>query len=474
VLEGDDPKALFREAGRECSALMSSDVAEGLRQWLDEPSFAREQRDPLVLDQDQRRLAVERTPSGYRRLRGPAGSGKTCVVAARAAELAREGKKVLVVTFNITLPNYIRDLAVRWPQPGALADALGTVDYLNFHAWCKRVARQAGLDDEYRSLWSETRDESGTENGAEVDDVLATGLAQLVESALKAGAPDEISYDAILVDEGQDFRPEWWAALRGALRPAGEMLLAADASQDLYETTRRWTDEAMLNAGFTGRWAQLGISYRLPGPAVVVARRFAEEFLPPHVRLLPEPSPQGELAVDHCRLRWVAAPVSQLARAMRREIDELSVTSRQTRTGAVHPADIVVLVDEGALGREVAAALRADGIAVLDTFAEDSRRARAQKLWFFKGDGRVKATTIHSFKGWESRALVVGIHRGASDSARTIIYTALTRLRNDPFGSYLTVVSAAEDLTPFGQTWPDFHRFEVEEAPRPGVQSSRR
>ena len=133
------------------------------------------------------------------------------------------------------------------------------------------------------------------------------------------------------------------------------------------------------------------------------------------------------------------------------------VASRAAEEGAgLHPIDVVLITDGILLGRAVTQALRSDGLRVTDTYARDSRRARAQKLWFFKGDARVKATTIHSFKGWESRALVVGISRCGSANARALVYTALTRLRNDPRGSYLTVVSAADELTAFGRTWPDF------------------
>lgn len=60
-------------------------------------------------------------------------------------------------------------------------------------------------------------------------------------------------YDAILVDEGQDYRPIWWQALRNAVRPGGEMILVADKTQNIYATAATWTEDAMANAGF--RWS---------------------------------------------------------------------------------------------------------------------------------------------------------------------------------------------------------------------------
>ena len=80
------------------------------RRQITEPDFSSTQRTPLPLDTNQRSLAETRTDTGYRRIKGPAGSGKSLVLAARAARLANEGKSVLVATFNITLWHYLRDL----------------------------------------------------------------------------------------------------------------------------------------------------------------------------------------------------------------------------------------------------------------------------------------------------------------------------------------------------------------------------
>lgn len=77
---------------------------------------------------------------------------------------------------------------------------------------------------------------------------------------------------------------------------------------------------------------------------------------------------------------------------------------------------------------------------------------------FFKGDSRVKATTIHSFNGWEGRHLVVAAGAAEGGRALSAVYTGLTRLKSHPNGSRLTVVSAAPELDSFGKTWPVFER----------------
>lgn len=131
---------VFPEWKRSSSNYMTADMAEDLRGWLREPAFSQEGRyRPIGLSPPQRNLVTTRTPSGYRRLRGAAGSGKSVVVACRAAELARQDSSVLVVCYNITLLNYLRDLAVR--HVVSSRGVRQRVDFLNFHQWCKRICR---------------------------------------------------------------------------------------------------------------------------------------------------------------------------------------------------------------------------------------------------------------------------------------------------------------------------------------------
>lgn len=289
-------RAVFPEVARRSSSYMSCDQADDLRNWLVEPDVSATQRQALELDDNQKSFVMSRTESGYRRIRGPAGSGKSIVLAARAAQLLREGKEVLVVSFNITLLHYLMDVAVRWGT-GSGSTRNG-VTWLNFHAWCKRVCAETDNDSEYAALWIG----SGDDRTAKKESVLSAELPQLVSRCIDNDCDGIVpKFDAILVDEGQDFHPSWWNVLRKVCQPGGEMLLVADATQDVYGTARSWTDEAMTGAGFRGGWAELKISYRLPPTALKVAREFAITFLPDDTLNLPE-GPQGELDIFPCSL----------------------------------------------------------------------------------------------------------------------------------------------------------------------------
>jgi hypothetical protein len=252
ALRARDLSTLFPESSRSMSRIMKPEFAEELRRWLREPTHASEQRKPLMLDSQQRQMAETRTETGFRRIRGPAGSGKSSVLAARAALLAQERKRVLVVSYNHTLRTYLRTLTDR---AGGRASE---VTWLGFHEWCRRTMQESGRSGAYDALAARLASNEKS--------VLDEELPQQTLDALRSGPLREsvTRYDAILVDEGQDFRPSWWEALKAVRSPGGEMLLVADRAQDIYKTGGAWTEDVMRGAGFRGDWVELRTSYRMP------------------------------------------------------------------------------------------------------------------------------------------------------------------------------------------------------------------
>ena len=434
--------SVFPESNRKSSKFMSHDLANDLRNWLIEPDFSETQRQPLELDRTQLSFVKSRTKSGYRRIKGAAGTGKSLILAARAAELLGEGKEVLVITFNITLLHYLMDISVRWP-PSA-GKTRKDITWLNFHFWCKRVCQENDFEEEYKNLW-------GEEN--EVNRVLSVDLPNLVSSILNNSTNSILSYDAVLVDEGQDFLPGWWNVLRKVCKKDGEMLLVADATQDIYGTANSWTDEAMTGAGFPGgKWAELKISYRLPLLALEYSRKFAERFLPEETVDLPV-SEQRELNLFPCTLKWVHTKMKSAAQICREELFSLD---SDAEPDLISIPDITFLSDTNKVGIDVISEVGSMGVKACHTFSEDSRESRRKKMGFYMGDSRIKATTLHSFKGWESRAIVIFIGQSVDKKTLALIYTGLTRLKRHTKGSYLTIVSCADDLVSYGKTWPKY------------------
>ncbi|MDA3821621.1 MAG: hypothetical protein PF450_03265, partial [Bacteroidales bacterium] len=440
------------------SRFMNENIYKELKNWLVEPSMPRDQRTLLGIEVDakQKALIEGKNPVALRRIRGSAGSGKSVVLVARANELIMQGKVVLIVTYNITLINYLRDLAVRWK--GADRALIDQVTWLNFHNLCARTCMLYGLSDVYKSLWrSEERSE----------EALGDGLANLVN---QIDICDEDMFDAILVDEGQDFRLSWWDVLRNKfLRTGGEMLLVADSTQDIYGTASAWTDEAMTGAGFSGPWNELSISYRLPFKLLKYVQDFAKRFLPVNTRIIPEPRQEDIFDDTSVELSWVQTRkpnkshhVNPLSfEATLNKVLELVSLKENTPLSV---SDITILVPTNTFGVEIVKSLGLKGIRVINTFKvelnEDQRR---KKLAFYMGDASIKATTIHSFKGWESKALIIYTGDGwlDNDEELAMIYTSLTRLKIE-YGqtSYLSVISDNPKLLEYGRTWPNFSYLE--------------
>ncbi len=420
------------------SKYMNPITAQYLRSWLTEADAVKEQRDGLPFDERQKTFIFSRTESGYRRLKGPAGSGKSVVVAGRAAQVLQTAKKLLIVSFNITLINYLQDLTVR-VYPKARKEAT----WLNFHSLCKRICYDAGLQEEYAQLFldAERKNLDFPDNDT---------FCALVQTAFDISEPDK--FDAILVDEGQDFNPQWWAILRQLLVENGEMLLVADTTQDIYESAKLWTDEAMTNAGFRGSWAELEKTYRLPDNLIPLANNFAQTYLPSEkIIISKKDSNQGILDFEpakEAQLRWVTTT----------NLNEYTLLEWFTlfkqdviKSGLSH-SDMTILVQKNDIGFNVCNVLSKLKIKYTDIFSNDRRAAKQKKMYFFKGAAVPKVCTIHSFKGWEAKAILIFFDRLMSDSDYALLYTAMTRLKAGK-NSLMYVVCADSNLQTYGETW---------------------
>ena len=428
-----------------------SGLADDLRHWLYEPAYSVQQRTPLRLDARQEGIISNPPSRGYRRVRGPAGSGKSVLLAARAADLAAEGKEVLVVTFNLTLLQYLRDLAARrCEQVGNRTALVNQITWLNYHAWCKRICRSAGLQDEYHRIW---RENGSSETGNPGKILHGSELPQLAQAAARTSGVKK--YDAILVDEGQDFEPLWWESLRELRAREGEMWLFADSSQDLYGVTQRWTDVAMGGAGFSGPWVEVKTSYRMPGDLVDIATRFGAEHLPPSDFLAPQKE-VGELAgLFPFSMRHFAADCEdELPQRALEVVREVLEDERADNEMAM--ADWTFLVDRKEVGRKIVVHLERSGIRVIHTFGEwrngelrgDKDAVRRSKSYFYKGDARIKVTTIHCFKGWEGTNIVLVLTMPPGRTAACTVYSGLTRVRRSAGGSSLAVLHTPHALIP--------------------------
>lgn len=463
-----DVDALFPEQnkwGRQRqSRTMSENTANDLRGWLKEPAFSKEQRKPLILNSRQQTVATDPPDMRYRKVRGPAGSGKSQALAARAAVLASEGKRVLVCTFNITLMNYLRDIVARYARELAIQQGGNPrvirqqIEFRHFHGWCKRICTLAGREKDYFQLWGPFPEEA----------VLEEHMAKLVSKIYTDLSGRDVLpiYDAILVDEGQDYNKDWWQTLRAAVKPYpdGEMLLVADKTQNIYGKDLTWLDGSLRGTGFSSTEYNLETSYRLPPEIVPILENFANHFLVPSGVEVDIPKQVGLGFNPPIEMRWVQiSSVSSIAEIC---FEEARRQMKSLRDDTAIP-DIIFLTPRNDTGIVFVEKCKEKKVRVLDTFVQEDQEldpfgqgdgnlrkyenSRRKKLAFFLGDARIKATTLHSFKGWEGRHLILYVSRITSAEDRALFYTALTRLKTHPNGSMLTVVSSCPELYTFGE-----------------------
>lgn len=434
--------------GRRIGAGISESVWQRLAARLDEPEAIAEQRQSLKLSIGARNVALNPSKATTRRVRGATGSGKTIGLAARAAQLASEGKQVLVLSFNITLSHYIQDQVRRHARMLRANPRL--VDCIHIHGFCSDVVTTAG----------ETL--SGI---TDPDDIIA-----LAESIYRTKRGHLKKYDAILVDEGQDFQQEWWNFLRKEVRrnDQSEMLLVADATQDIYER-KSWVDEAKMTAcGFKGPWTSLDGCYRMPVDLIPIVSEFAERYLDRDLDLPTVPTDHTGIASEPTIRIWR----NEVGRSNRHLADVvLAEVTKIINEEGVHSGDCAILVNDHTLGLAVAENFGDD---LEHIFSEDLEDRQRRKKRFWPGVAMLKGSTVHSFKGWEARAIIVVISATDPDqgsSPRDLAYVALSRAKGAPGNrsAFITVINTLPELADFKQ------RFErdiaINEVPQLGGQA---
>lgn len=163
---------------------------------------------------------VLRIIAGRRRavVSGGAGTGKTLIAVAKAKQLAQEGLSVLLLCYN---------------RPLADSLALGLRDIpsiraQSYHQLCEQRIRQA--TELGRNLLAEAVDAyPGAGDKHRFDTQLPFALA------LSAEVLDE-RFDAVVVDEAQDFSDEYWFGVELLLRDQahGHLYVFIDENQTLY------------------------------------------------------------------------------------------------------------------------------------------------------------------------------------------------------------------------------------------------
>jgi hypothetical protein len=215
----------------------------------------------LVMDLQQEQLARS-LGEGHRVIHGVAGSGKTLILGYRAEHLAQVcAKPILILCYNESLARRIGSMM----RTKGLAEK---VHVHHFHQWCRAQLSAFNVGMPPRS------------------DNMDAFFAEMVDRVIRAVERGQIpaaQYDAILIDEGHDFRPEWFKLVVQMVDPkTNSLLVLYDDAQSIYgDEKRKKFSFKSVGIQAAGRTTILRINYRNTDAILRFARDVARSILTP-------------------------------------------------------------------------------------------------------------------------------------------------------------------------------------------------
>lgn len=367
--------------------------------------------------------------NGHRIIYGIAGSGKTVLLIARARLLSKQKPniKILMLCYNVVLATYLRKNLRGCPN----------VTVQHFDGWSK-----ANDCTRIREI-----DESSEDLGARFLD------------KLRNGCYDTRRYDAVLIDEAQDFDVSWFKCVLEAMKDPkhGDLVIVADGSQGLYKSRKiSWKQIGIKAQGRTiSKNFGLNKNYRNSGPIVELAAIFARNS---------EAEQQTE---DSIRALFVDPSKCQRPHGMK----PVLVESYNREAECTKVMNIAINLLQGNWFGKSIPSLKPEEIAILYPMASSREKVNLKGLiqglgkfapvvWLNESPASrelvtkpgIKIQTVHSAKGLQYRAVILMwadlLPRSFSDTneaeERCVMYVGMTRPED-----YLVISSS--DFSPFIQ-----------------------
>lgn len=375
----------------------------------------------------QRELVISK--STQQKISGVAGSGKTHVLAARAVNaMKRTGGDVLVLTFNITLANYLKYRLSEIREDFSWEK----IDIYPYHQFFRIRASECQLH---------------------VD------LGAYNRISFFENATIHKRYSAIFVDEVQDYTTEWLRiVMQNFLLPDGEFVVFGDPKQNVYHRPIDSNGDIRLGV-IRSEWnRQLSTGRRFTNPRLaLLATSFQAKFLSNQ----PVDTISTTTGFDNT-LNFQIVTYYNMRSSF--TMDNLISKLKEIMTNSNNdPKDFVILASYSKLLQTIDSKYReTTGEETEITFVSKEQYERLKELhkvsdehpasWKFNRDyealGRtrkqlfttdkrcLKLSTIKSFKGWESPSVIIILddEYNAKAACRRpmepeMMYTAITRAR---------------------------------------------
>jgi len=205
------------------SYFFTDNIYNSFQRFLKPPIHLKEQGQDFHFSQEQMKI-IYASNRNQQRIKGVVGSGKTTVLAARAVQsYKRTNGKILILTYNITLKNFIRDkislLREEFPWDAFVI--------LNYHFFITAELNNLGIPVTVPDGFSELSEQ---EREAYFENKYYSNKSLFEENKDKIKA-----FDVILIDEIQDYKRPWMEIIKEYfLVPNGEYVLFGDVKQNIY------------------------------------------------------------------------------------------------------------------------------------------------------------------------------------------------------------------------------------------------
>ena len=380
----------------------------------------------------QRRLSESSVTQ--QKISGVAGSGKTQVLAFRAVNaMKRTGGDVLVLTYNITLANYLKFRLSEIREDFSWEK----IDVYPYHQFFRIRAAECQLHVEFGSYQDET---------------------------FFGDSRNHKKYSAVFVDEVQDYTTEWLRIIMQnfLLEPNGELVVFGDPKQNVYQRPLDTNGDIRLGV-IGGQWnRQLTTSRRFTNPRLAnLATAFQAQFM--------ANLPSDDITTENIMSNTFNFQILTYIDMRQNNTTDALVSNIITiiSNDSNESRDFVVLASSTKLLRNIDTLYRQRtneqteitfiSTEALETLKQthnvsDERAAnwkfnrdfealdRTRKQLFTTEKRCLKISTIQSFKGWESPSVIVILESDFALHNTTFrpmspqtIYTAITRARENMY-----------------------------------------
>lgn len=423
------------------SSLFDEQIYNSFRRYLQPPFNTIEQGIEINLTAKQKKLTVSKSRP-RQKIKGVAGSGKTLILARRAVNAhKRTGEKVLILTYNITLRNYIHD------KISEVREAFSWDSFYinNYHGF---------IGAELNNLGIKIVTPPGFDNWKSDEKTIYFEEKYYSNEGLFEEHKHKIEkYSVILIDEFQDYKEEWQKIIRKYfLHEDGEYVVFGDVKQNIY---KRALDEYkdFKAVGIPGAWNVLKESFRLSNKTADISEKFQkfifkDKYTLDEIGNLKERNIfDNEQELFHYIYFDQTTSLNSLNNAIYSIINEFQI----------HPNNICFLSHTVEIVRDIDYCIRhykheetqvmfeskelyetimSRAKSEIQAKSEIEKIRRNKKANFWMNPGTVKLSTIHSFKGWEIHTLVLIIENYDENSDSTfsmdeLIYTGITRCRHN-------------------------------------------